>query len=65
MINNSIEWWKYIEVSKLKELLSQLPEGVKYVSTSETGELYLLGDSLEFKGFLEIGLEKVVIDMGK
>ncbi len=67
MLDPNSMWWKYIKLTKMKELLNQLPPEVEYVTNSMVGEIVLLNGEKEMIGIISVSNEKLDIfkDMDK
>lgn len=62
MLDFDSRWWKYIEISKLSILITQVmsehPE-IKYITPTEVRELALLDETQGMLGIIEIASEEV------
>jgi uncharacterized protein YqcC (DUF446 family) len=59
MLDTESEWWKYIAVDKLKELLSQVSPEVKFIAISPVDELALLDDNQWLLGIISVSDESI------
>lgn len=59
MLDTKSGWWKYIDIDKFKELLSDVPDEVKYITTSQVGEICLLDKDLFLIGLIQLASDDI------